>query len=318
MSKRLTLEEFVLKAQESHKSSNGVPKYGYSLASYVNAHTKVKIVCPKHGVFNQRPYDHYRNKNGCPKCKGGLRLTTSEFKLRASTIHNNKYDYSFVKYKNNSVKTKIVCKKHGEFYQTPKEHLKGSRCPTCAGVKKLSTEKFKEKSKKVHRNKYDYRLAEYVGGRVKTKIICPKHGVFEQRPENHLQGYGCSKCSGSNNENEVLYLASKVFRLKFSKVRLPEMRGLELDAYNPYRKLAFEYQGEGHYLRYANEFGFLKRERVLAVRKRDQRKKRLCKKLGIKLVCIPCFEWYELKTEKEKRKHLKNYGNTERRLSEYI
>lgn len=96
------------------------------------------------------------------------------------------------------------------------------------------------------------------------------------------------------------------------------MRGLELDAYNPYRKLAFEYQGEGHYLRYANEFGFLKRERVLAVRKRDQRKKRLCKKLGIKLVCIPCFEWYKLKTEKEKRKHLKNYGNTERRLSEYI
>ena len=48
--------------------------------------------------------------------------------------------------------------------------------------KKLTTEDFILKSSEIHNNKYDYSLVEYIDNKTKVKIICPEHGVFEQRP----------------------------------------------------------------------------------------------------------------------------------------
>src|SRR5690606_29522570 len=45
----------------------------------------------------------------------------------------NKYDYSKIDYKTNKTKIIIICNKHGEFKKNPKEHLKGSGCPSCSG-----------------------------------------------------------------------------------------------------------------------------------------------------------------------------------------
>lgn len=44
--------------------------YDYSEASYVNAKTKVKIICPDHGEFYQTPNKHIHGSNptGCPSC----------------------------------------------------------------------------------------------------------------------------------------------------------------------------------------------------------------------------------------------------------
>ena len=49
---------------------------------------------------------------------------------------------------------------------------------------------------KKHGKKYDYSQVQYKNGRTKVKIICPNHGGFYQRPENHARGQGCTKCSG--------------------------------------------------------------------------------------------------------------------------
>ena len=46
-------------------------------------------------------------------------------------MHNNKYDYSKVAYKNTASKVCIICPEHGEFWQTPNNHLFGAGCPTC-------------------------------------------------------------------------------------------------------------------------------------------------------------------------------------------
>lgn len=59
----ITTEEFIKRAKEIHGN-----KYDYSLVDYKNARTKVKIICPEHGVFEQQPRAHL-NKQGCPKCK---------------------------------------------------------------------------------------------------------------------------------------------------------------------------------------------------------------------------------------------------------
>jgi len=61
-------------------------------------------------------------------------------------------------------------------------------------MRKLTTEEFIEKAKKIHGNKYDYSLAEYKNYKTKIKIICFVHGIFEQRAGDHLHNKGCQKC----------------------------------------------------------------------------------------------------------------------------
>jgi len=58
----------------------------------------------------------------------------------------------------------------------------------------LTKEIFIEKAKNVHGNKYDYSKVEYIDNKTKVCIICPEHGEFWQRPDNHLHGAGCYKC----------------------------------------------------------------------------------------------------------------------------
>ena len=129
--KKFLKNSFLKKAFIVHKNF-----YDYSLVDYKNAKTKVKIICPIHGVFEQTPGSHLRGR-GCPKCgikkfTSSRKLTTKEFIERAKIIHNNFYDYSLVNYVYNNKKVKIICPIHGVFEQTPKSHVRGHGCPSCA------------------------------------------------------------------------------------------------------------------------------------------------------------------------------------------
>jgi hypothetical protein len=59
----------------------------------------------------------------------------------------------------------------------------------------VNTEEFISKAKLVHSNKYDYSLVNYTYSRIKVKIVCLEHGIFQQTPNNHLAGKECLKCS---------------------------------------------------------------------------------------------------------------------------
>ena len=125
-SHELTAEEFIQRAKRIHND-----KYDYSQVNYTGIYNKIKIICPIHGFFEQRPNDHINNKCGCPKCGGSQKRTAEEFIKEAAIIHGNKYDYSKVNYINSKVKVEIVCPSHGSFWQTPNNHLKGASCPIC-------------------------------------------------------------------------------------------------------------------------------------------------------------------------------------------
>lgn len=56
-------------------------------------------------------------------------------------------------------------------------------------------EYFKNQSCKVNLDSYDYSLVIYVKWNSKVSIICPTHGVFQQTPNAHLSGKGCTQCS---------------------------------------------------------------------------------------------------------------------------
>ena len=207
---RLSKEDFISKAKSIHGD-----KYDYSKVEYVNAQTKVCITCPEHGEFLQVPNAHLRG-SGCPKCGGKLVNNTEDFISRSNEIHNNKYDYSKVKYINSQTKVCIICPKHGEFWVTPNNHLRGKGCPKCSGKYK-TTQEFIELAKKVHNNKYDYSKTIFVNNATKVCIICPEHGEFWQRPYQHLNGNGCPECAFEKTK-ERLRLTTKEFIRKACEV----------------------------------------------------------------------------------------------------
>jgi hypothetical protein len=61
-------------------------------------------------------------------------------------------------------------------------------------MKKLTNKEYIKKAIKIHNNFYDYSELEYTNAHNKIKIICPVHGEFLQRANDHLKGHGCSSC----------------------------------------------------------------------------------------------------------------------------
>jgi formate dehydrogenase assembly factor FdhD len=192
-----TTKEFICEAIKVHGD-----KYDYSKVEYINNRTKITIICPEHGEIEQVPTNHLRSC-GCTLC--GTTLTTKTFIKKAIKIYGDIYNYSKVEYKDSHSKIIIICKKHGEFEQSPNGHLAGAGCTKCGYEKlnnifKLSNKEFIEKAKKVHGDKYDYSKVEYKNGKTKITIICANHGEFKQTPQKHLNdGNGCSKCSEKYN-----------------------------------------------------------------------------------------------------------------------
>lgn len=198
--RKLTTEEFIEKARKVHGD-----KYDYSLVKYKNSQTKVKIICEEHGDFLQKPNSHL-NGHGCDKCArkyvSNLKVKNNEqFIKDAINIHGNKYVY-FNDYVRSNIKIKILCPKHGEFLQTPNNHLNGAGCPKCSNKYNYTTTEFIELANKKHKNKYTY-PDSYINNKLKIRIICPIHGVFVQKADSHLNGKGCSKCH--NDKKKTLY-----------------------------------------------------------------------------------------------------------------
>lgn len=168
-------------------------KYDYSKVEYINARTKVCIICPEHGEFWMTPDNHLRGHE-CPSCKGVIRHTTNSFIEKAKIIHGSEYVYTKVNYVNQLTKVCIICPEHGEFWTLPSNFLQGHGCPSCAGNKKYTRQEFIDKSLEIHGTKYDYSKLAYNGIFSKVCIICPEHGEFWQTAHQHLLGDGCPEC----------------------------------------------------------------------------------------------------------------------------
>lgn len=296
----LGVDEFIRKAREIHGD-----EYQYHLVEYKNVSTKVKIICSLHGVFEQTPRDHiYRDACGCPKCYNkNLPLTTLGFIEKAKFIHRDTYNYSKVEYKRNSNKVCIICNIHGEFWQTPNSHLMGANCPHCKN-KITSTEKIVKQFKEVHGEKYDYSLVEYEKSNTPVKILCEKHGVFEQNISNHRKGAGCPNCKNSKLENIVYNFLTKnnISFIKEFKVNITQNRRFYYDfGIIKDNKIIgiIECHGAQHYTPlsfFGGQESFEKRQQ------RDLEKKEYCSTSLIPFIEIPY--WY---SEAEIYRDLKDF-----------
>jgi hypothetical protein len=169
--------------------------YKYTKVLYVNAVTKVIIICKLHGEFSQTPNNHINRKSGCPKCAGVIRMTNEEFIKKAILVYG-KYenDYSKTEYKNNKTKITYVHKCGRTISQTPNNHLSGHGCGHCGHGYVKTTEEFIKEATSLQENRYLYPRTIYKNRKTPVIITCRKHGDFEQLPCTHLRGHGCPTC----------------------------------------------------------------------------------------------------------------------------
>lgn len=124
--RRETFDNLIIKFNETHNNKYG---YGESFKSFINMKSPISINCPNHGEFDQLSHNHKQGK-GCPKCKDD-HIGFEFFITESTEKHNKYYDYSLVNYINMKNKVTIICPNHGEFRQTPSNHLQGKGCYKC-------------------------------------------------------------------------------------------------------------------------------------------------------------------------------------------
>jgi superfamily II DNA or RNA helicase len=194
--------------------------YDYSEFVFEKMIKKAVINCKIHGKFEKTPSKHIDGQ-GCPICSKISRVSRSRTDTQIiikkfEEKHNYTYDYSQVVYKNPKSLVKIICKKHGVFEKNAYQHIMGQGCPTCSGKVDLNTKVIVDKFIKLHGNKYDYSLVEYVRSRDKVKIKCRIHGIFEQTSHSHLKGSGCPRCVfRSFNQQQLIEEFDKVHGGKY-------------------------------------------------------------------------------------------------------
>lgn len=142
---KYTTKTFIAAVKKIHGD-----KYDYSKVEYNGCDEYVIVGCPVHGYFKIRAR-HLIHGTGCKKCGIDKRSTerlsnSNEFIEKAKLIHGDKYDYSKVEYIDATTKVCIICPEHGEFWQTPNDHLsKEHGCRKCSNnLSKSENEIFEE------------------------------------------------------------------------------------------------------------------------------------------------------------------------------
>ncbi len=172
--------------------------------------------------------------------------------------------------------------------------------------KPLTKEQFIERAYLAHGDLYSYEATNYHRTNQKVSVICRKefHGEFFMTPNDHLKGKGCPRCRGSRGEHAlqrfIIESGVEFIREYYLETGATSQR---LDFFLPSRDIGIEIQGDHHYFSdnpWGTEFSD-----IVA---RDQRKRELCKSLGIKLISIPYL--------KSNTKKMLNAA--ERRLGDYL
>lgn len=220
MSRKKTREEFIAEAKQVHGD-----KYDYSKVVYIDANTKVSIICPVHGVFLQRPNDHIRGI-GCKKCaydKKGKesRMSFIDFLKRARIVHGSKYQYNEESFIGSHFDITITCPTHGAFLQKAERHLSGHGCPKCAlfkrhkkvhgkGVNDLEINTKKDISYRVWHNMLSRTINELNKSKMPSysdATICDEWLIYSNFKkwfdDNYIEGYELDK--------DILVKGNKVY-----------------------------------------------------------------------------------------------------------
>lgn len=246
------------------------------LEPYNTKGIRIAVKCSKGHFFRSKPKILLRGY-GCPDCGGSKPLTLEVLQEKVNEILPG---YTVVgPYKNNKTDIAAVCDKGHKYQVKPKKMLIGHKCNLCSPTKQSNTEEFVNKLILV--SPTIKVVGEYTNNKVRIAVECRKGHVFYAKPNNLLNGSNCPLCKHPRKkENQCREIFERLLSKAFPTVRLKIMERLELDGYSEELDLAFEYDGECHYMSYYGK------EALEKTRKCDIKKDMLCGKHGIRLIRI--------------------------------
>lgn len=207
MRRRLTQEEFISKCEVVH---NG--RYDYTETVYEGTRSKVKIICPEHGIFEQNAKNH-KDGQGCPKCYH-IKLTSEDVMFR-----KNEFVYiSIPKKLRSSDKLILKSKKDGFVYeQSIRQHLDGDN-PINLVVEYLIPQ-----LKQIHNDRYNYIIDKYSCNKREKAILIDKltGDRFEYVLTRHLKGMRPNKVT----LNLFLYKSKKIHGNRYDYSLIKEVNG---------------------------------------------------------------------------------------------
>ena len=193
------------KLREANIKFNG--KFTYDMLNATKVTDKINITCPIHGQFVQELRTHLKSIHGCSKCGNShvskVRRKTQEAYIKEATyLHNNKYDYSLVKYNGDGSRIIIICPIHGQFSQQAGSHVGKSKCGCKKCAVAIESQKQKLKANEVLARinvpaHIHVDITSYNTTKTKMTCICDYHGPFFQLPEIIFSGRGgvCPVCA---------------------------------------------------------------------------------------------------------------------------
>ena len=249
---------------------------------YINAREKLKWQCEKGHIWEAAPYNIKLGK-WCPYCSHHVGLTIEEMQNLAQSRGGKCLSKD---YTNTQTKLKWQCEEGHVWEAIPLSIKRGSWCPYCANHVKLTIQDMQERAKA----KGGKCLSEkYLGDKIKLVWQCEEGHVWETVPYNIRSGKWCPQCSDGVSERICRRYFEEIFNKKFPKTRPKWLKNktgklLELDGYCSELGIAFEYQGQQHYL--PTTF-FTKGRRFENQQEADKLKKDLCNKSHIILIEVP-------------------------------
>jgi hypothetical protein len=183
-----TPEQFLEEAHAIHGDT-----YDYSSVEYTNGKSRVTILCPKHGEFHQIARNHLKGHK-CPSCKGlGKDKILEIINLnmpKGLTLLNPK------EIRVTASEAFLLCDQHGFLTKRAGGLMSGHGCRLCHFKSLLKTkEDVLEGFSRVHGDRYDYSEFDYQHSRVKSTVICKRHGPFKITQKGHRDGRGCRACA---------------------------------------------------------------------------------------------------------------------------
>lgn len=304
MAKKMTNEEFLLKAAKKHDLS----EYDWSDFDVQDRDEKGRVVfnCKKHGKYYDWP-NNFLKGHGCHICHGKGK-SDDEVKAVLSKLHPD-LDFSEANYseKDSKRRLKVICPKHGAQMINYNNLLNGQGCYHCGREKAAlkntrTTETLIQEAEIIHgKGKYSYELVDMASRDEQGKIIvtCPKHGNFKITPDNLLHGHGCPICKHSTMEDDILRFLSENGIESMPQYRSDWLGKLSLDFFLPNENIAIECQGLQHFKPiqfFGGEANFKK------MQERDALKKSLCEQNEVNLLYYADYDYafpYDVVTSKE-------------------
>lgn len=184
--RRKTNEEYI---QECKDKGLDLP-----IEKYRGSKTKINHKCSMGHIYSQRPNDHLKGV-GCLICSSKTKKTTEEY---IQECEDKGYDLPIEDYINSYTKINHKCSKGHIYPQKPYSHLQGIGCLICSGKKKKTPEGYLQECED---KGLDLPIEDYIDAKTKINHKCNNGHVYEQRPNIHLQGYGCPTCKNKTPQD---------------------------------------------------------------------------------------------------------------------